>query len=73
MLIQNLLNQFLTTEFCKVAFRKSSTNWTVETEIQVFIGLIYLQGPPLGFDIKYLTLVDRNMQVRFGLKVVWES
>ena len=32
-----------------------------------------LQGPPLGNDIMYLVLADRNMQVRFGLKVVWES
>ena len=29
-----------------------------------------LQGPPLGIDIMYLALADRNMQVRFGLKVV---
>ena len=32
-----------------------------------------LQGVPFGFDIMYLALADRNMQVRFGLKVVWES
>ena len=32
-----------------------------------------LQGQPLGFDTKYLALGDRNMQVRFSLKVVWES
>ena len=32
-----------------------------------------IQGQPLGFDTKYLALVDRNMQVRFSLKVVWES
>ena len=32
-----------------------------------------IQGLPSGFDIKYLALADRNMQVRFGLKVVWES
>jgi hypothetical protein len=32
-----------------------------------------LQGPPFGFDIMYLALADRNMQVRFGLKVAWES
>ena len=31
-----------------------------------------IQGQPLGFDTKYLTLADRNMQVRFSLKVVWE-
>ena len=35
--------------------------------------LIYhIQGQPLGIDIMYLVLADRNMQVRFGLKVVWE-
>ena len=33
----------------------------------------YIQGLPSGFDLKYLALADRNMQVRFGLKVVWES
>ena len=33
----------------------------------------HVQGQPLGFDTKYLALVDRNMQVRFSLKVVWES
>ena len=33
----------------------------------------YLQGPSLGIDIMYLVLANRNMQVRFGLKVVWES
>ena len=32
-----------------------------------------IQDPPLGIDIMYLVLADRNMQVRFGLKVVWES
>ena len=32
-----------------------------------------LQGLPSGFDLKYLALADRNIQVRFGLKVVWES
>ena len=32
-----------------------------------------LQGQPLGFDTKYLALADRNMQVRFSLKVVWGS
>ena len=36
-----------------------------------FYGL--LQGISSGFDIMYLALVDRNMQVKFGLKVVWES
>ena len=33
----------------------------------------YLQGQPLGFDTKYLALADRNMQVRFSFKVIWES
>ena len=32
-----------------------------------------IQGQPLGFDTKYLALADRNMQVRFSLKTVWES
>ena len=32
-----------------------------------------IQGPPLGFDIMYLALADENKQVRFGLKVGWES
>ena len=29
-----------------------------------------VQGQPLGIDIMYLVLGNRNMQVRFGLKVV---
>ena len=33
----------------------------------------YVQGQPLGFDTKYLALADRNMQVKFSLKVVWGS
>ena len=32
-----------------------------------------IQGPPLGFDIMCLALADRNMQIKFGLKMVWES
>ena len=28
----------------------------------------YLQGLPSGFDIMYLALADRNLQVRFALK-----
>ena len=35
--------------------------------------LILLQGLPFGFDLMDLALPDRNMQVRFGLKVVGES
>ena len=31
-----------------------------------------LQGVSSGFNIIYLALADRNMQIRFGLKVVWE-
>ena len=31
-----------------------------------------IQGLPPGFDIMYLALADRNMQVKFGLKVIWE-
>ena len=34
---------------------------------------IKLQGQPLGFDTKYLALGDKNMQVKFSLKVVWGS
>jgi hypothetical protein len=37
-----LLNQFLTAEYCKAALRKSQTNWTGQTEIQVFIDLMNL-------------------------------
>ena len=33
----------------------------------------HLQGLPSGFDLMYLALTDRIMQVRFGLKVVGES
>ena len=33
----------------------------------------YIQGLPFGFDVMYLALADSNMQIRFGLKVVWES
>ena len=33
----------------------------------------HLQGLPSGFDLMYLALADRNIQVRFGLKVVGES
>ena len=32
-----------------------------------------VKGLPSGFDTMYLALADKNMQVRFGLKVVWES
>ena len=32
-----------------------------------------IQGISSGFVIMYLALEDRNMQVRFGLKVVGES
>ena len=32
-----------------------------------------VQGVSSAFDIMYLALADRSMQVRFGLKVVWES
>jgi hypothetical protein len=31
-----------------------------------------VQGLPSGFDLMYIALIDRNMQVRFGLKVVGE-
>ena len=44
-------------------------------EIEIFWGheVLKLQGQPLGFDTKYLALGDRNMQIRFSLKVVWEA
>ena len=32
-----------------------------------------LQGLPTGFDIMYLVLRDRNIQFRFGMKVIRES
>jgi hypothetical protein len=32
-----------------------------------------VQGISSGFEIMFLALADRNTQVRFGLKVVWES
>ena len=35
--------------------------------------LMPISSNTLGIDIMYLVLADRNMQVRFGLKVVWES
>ena len=41
------------------------------TVVMLILGLV--QGQPLGFDTKYLALGDRNMQVRFSLKVVWVS
>ena len=40
---------------------------------QQLSSFIRVQGQPLGIDIMYLVLGNRNMQVRFGLKVVWES
>ena len=43
---------------------------SIQNEIQA---VCVVQGLPLGFDIMYLALADRNMQVRFGLKVIWES
>ena len=35
--------------------------------------MYYVQGLPSGFDLMYLALADRNMQVKFGLKVAGES
>jgi hypothetical protein len=35
--------------------------------------LLHAQGLPSGFDLMYLALADKNMQVRFGLKVVGGS
>ena len=48
--------------------KKQDSNKTAESIVNTL-----LQGPPLGIDIMYLVLADRNIQVRFGLKVVWES
>ena len=53
--------KFLDQCFARVRFWKSVSSKTA------------VQGQPLGFDTKYLALTDRNMQVRFSLKVVWES
>ena len=39
----------------------------------ILVTVYILQGVSSGFDIMYLALADRNMQVRFGLKVVGES
>ena len=35
--------------------------------------IIFTTGSTIRFDTKYLALADRNMHVRFSLKVVWES
>ena len=39
---------FFTAEYCRAAFRKSQTNWMVQTEIQVFIDLINLDKDNFG-------------------------
>ena len=48
---------------------------TVRT-VNDFLGGRYpfwqIQGLPSGFDLMYLALADRNVQVKFGLKVVLE-
>ena len=49
-------------KFDKLMKRKSLTKKTA-----------VIQGLPSGFDLMYLALADRNMQVRFSLKVVGES
>ena len=44
--------------------------------VEIIYGVAFylkVQGPPSGFDIMYLALAGRNIQVRFGLKVDWES
>ena len=53
----------------KKIFSGVKNNFLVPTK-QVIRRKQDLQGPPSGFDTKYLALADRNMQVRFGLKVV---
>ena len=55
---------------CSDYTRKPDFNITLGT---IFILRKDIQGQPLGFDTKYLALADRNMQVKFSLKVVWES
>ena len=52
-------------------FQRSSQQDSDDEEGKYFF--VLLQGLPSGFDIMYLALADRNVQVRFGLKVVWES
>ena len=42
----------------------------LETQVAIMPGL---QGLPSGLDLMYLAVADRNIQVRFGLKVVGES
>ena len=48
-------------QYCKLIFERE----------RMYV-LMYVQGISFGFDIMYLALAERNMQVRFGLKVVWE-
>ena len=61
-----VLNDFF---WPKLHFLFIALPWVIMASYENF----YLQGQPLGFDTKYLALGDRNMQVRFSLKVVWES
>ena len=45
-------------------------------KLQIALQILHfdiIQGISSGFDIMNLALTDRNMQVRFGSKVVWES
>ena len=63
-----------------VQYHKSETDctkllevWKLQNKVKIGCVLFSIQGQPLGFDTKYLALADRNMQVRFSLKVVWES
>ena len=53
--------------------RKRNTTYKIGTLTLSTRNMKILQGLPLGIDIMYLVLGNRNMQVRFGLKVVWES
>ena len=70
--------------FCRVHLEPAKEQETTVTShfpfctvygywLQRLYQTLHVQGQPLGFDTKYLALVDRNMQVRFSLKVVWES
>ena len=61
-------------QFCwhlPLILRQKRSIFTCSSELTEYEA--FLQGPPSGFDTKYLALGDRNMQVRFGLKVDWES
>ena len=57
-------------EFSREGFILGSRNLSGSENFSGLNGMS-IQGTPLGIDTMYLVLADRNMQVRFGLKVVW--